>query len=476
MVKAQIGVIGMAVMGRNLALNLASRGFSVAVYNRTASVTEEVIEGNPGSQLIGFVTLTDFVAALERPRKMILMVKAGAPVDATIDQLVALLEPGDIVIDGGNSFFRDSQRRYENLKKKGFHFVGLGVSGGETGARKGPALMPGCDPEVYELLAPYLNAMAAKAEDGVPCAARLGAGGAGHYVKMVHNGIEYADMEQIAETYQVLRRLGGFSNAEQKALFSKWNCGLLSSYLIEITANILGVPDDQGQPGELVDYIADVALQKGTGKWTNLEAVDLGVDASVLAAGLNARVMSMLKTERTAAAVVFTDTAVAADAAVLTTEEDKEALAQDAMSALLATKIIAYAQGFKLYKEAAAAYGWKLRYDVIAQSFRAGCIIRSTLLNPMMEAFRKNQELPNLMMDDYFAGLLREHIHGLRRFVTAAVTAGIPVPAMMAALAYFDTYRTEQGAANLIQAQRDYFGAHTFERTDRAGSFHYQWE
>lgn len=475
MAKAQIGVIGMAVMGRNLALNLASRGFSVAVYNRTAGVAKEVAQANPDSALLAADSLQEFVESLERPRKMILMVKAGAPVDATIEQLSAYLETGDIVIDGGNSFFKDSQRRYESLREKGLHFVGLGVSGGETGARKGPALMPGCDPEVYAVLEPYFNAMAAKAEDGVPCAAWLGSGGAGHYVKMVHNGIEYADMEQIAETYQVLRKLGGFSNSEQANLFGEWNDGLLSSYLIEITAKILAVPDDHGQPGELVDYIEDVALQKGTGKWTNQEAVDLGVDASVLAAGLNARVMSMLKQERVAAAQLFAD-AVVSDQAAFGTTTDRGQLAKDAMSALLATKIIAYAQGFKLYKEAAKTYGWQLRYDVIAQSFRAGCIIRSTLLNPMMEAFRKNQELPNLMMDDYFAGLLREHIQGLRRFVTAAALAGIPVPAMMAALAYFDTYRTERGVAGLIQAQRDYFGAHTFERTDREGTFHYHWE
>ena len=467
---ANIGVIGMAVMGKNLALNLESRGYEVAIYNRTHSVTEEVLRENEGLNLVGSESIEKFVGLLERPRKIIIMVKAGNPVDMTIESLIPYLDKGDIIIDGGNSFFRDSERRYRSLKDKGLNFVGLGVSGGETGARFGPALMPGCDKEVYQEIKPYLESIAARAEDGLACSAWLGTGGAGHYVKMVHNGIEYADMEQIAETYFLLKNLGGISNLDQADLFDQWNKGELSSYLIEITSNILKEADDTGKSGQLLDYIEDISLQKGTGKWTNLEAVELGVDSSVLAAGLNARVMSMLKDERIKASHVFSRPQP--NLGGMEIEELKDVARQ----ALLATKIIAYAQGFALYKAAGAAYGWDLEYDVIAQIFRAGCIIRSSLLNPMMEAFKNNKDLENLMLDPYFTGLLEENIQGLRDFVTLAVQNAIPVPAMAAALSYFDTYICENGSANMIQAQRDYFGSHTYRRVDIEGSFHHEWE
>lgn len=467
---ANIGVIGMAVMGKNLALNLESRGYQVAIYNRTDSVTEEVLKENEGLNLIGSDSIEKFVGLLERPRKIIIMVKAGDPVDMTIDLLIPHLDKGDIVIDGGNSYFKDSERRYISLKKKGLNFVGLGVSGGETGARFGPALMPGCDSEVYYEIKPYLESIAARAEDGLACSEWLGTGGAGHYVKMVHNGIEYADMELIAETYFLLKRLGGISNEDQSHLFAKWNKGMLSSYLIEITAKILGEPDDTGKEGQLLDYIEDISMQKGTGKWTNLEAVELGVDSSVLAAGLNARVMSMLKDERIKASQVFTRPIISHDEIAT---EDLKIMAE---KALLATKIIAYAQGFAIYRAASFNYGWHLRYDTIAQIFRAGCIIRSSLLNPMMKAFKDNPHLENLMLDPYFAGLLEDNIDGLRDFVGLAVKNAIPVPAMAVALSYFDTYICDKGSANMIQAQRDYFGSHTYRRIDTDGSFHHEWE
>lgn len=464
---SDIGVIGMAVMGSNLALNLESRGFTVSIYNRSAALAEEVLAANPGKNLVLNRELSAFVQSLKTPRKMILMVKAGTAVDAVIEQLIPFLETNDIVIDGGNSYFKDSERRFKELAEKGLRFVGLGVSGGETGARFGPALMPGCAYEAYDELRPYLEAIAAKAEDGTPCSAWLGTGGAGHYVKMVHNGIEYADMQLISEIYLILKRVAGLDNDALAELFTAWNKSRLSSYLIEITSKIFAEKDPETGL-TLLDLIYDVAHQKGTGKWTNLEAVDLGVDASVLAAGLNARVMSMLKEERVAAEQLFT----APEAGVSVSVD----LPQQAEAALLAAKIIAYAQGFSLYRAANEQYGWELKYDVIASNFRAGCIIRSTLLEPMMQAFRQNADLKNLMLDPYFAAILNESIPALRSMVILSTDRGLPTPALHAALAYFDSYRNALGSANLIQAQRDFFGAHTFERTDKAGHYHHQWE
>lgn len=464
---SDIGVIGMAVMGSNLALNLESRGFKVSIFNRSTEVAEAVAAENPEANLHLSRTLEDFVNSLKMPRKMILMVKAGAPVDAVIAQLLPLLDPNDIVIDGGNSFFKDSERRYLELKEKGFRFVGLGVSGGETGARFGPALMPGCEYEAYAELQPYLEAIAAKAEDGTPCSAWLGTGGAGHYVKMVHNGIEYADMQLISEIYLILKRVAGYDNAAIAETFATWNKGRLSSYLIEITAKIFAEKDPETE-GILVDYILDVAHQKGTGKWTNMEAIDQGVDVSVLAAGLNARVMSMLKDERLAAERLFTAPVPEVIEGIQYPETTE--------AALLAAKVIAYAQGFSLYKAANASYHWDLKYDVIAANFRAGCIIRSTLLEPIMQAFRNNNDLPNLMLDPYFVAIMEEGIPALRKMVMLSATNGLPTPALNAALAYFDSYRNAQGSANLIQAQRDFFGAHTYERIDREGHFHHDWE
>lgn len=467
--QANIGLIGMAVMGSNLALNLASRGFAVAVYNLEPELTRAVIEANPEARLQPHFSLEDLVASLERPRKILMMIRAGEAVDLVSEALLPLLEAGDILIDGGNSYYKDTQRRFERLAGEGLHFVGLGVSGGETGARFGPALMPGCEPKAYEALRPFLDAIAARAADGTPCSAWLGTGGAGHYVKMVHNGIEYADMQLIAEAYALLKALGGFSNEELAAIFARWNEGPLASYLIEITAKILRERDPHGG-GHLLDCILDVARQKGTGKWTNIEAVDLGVDASVLLAGLNARVMSMKKAEREAAARRFPE-----PQGELLAGREREGFVAAIEGALLAAKVIAYAQGFALYRAANEAYDWGLVYERIAASFRAGCIIRSDLLEPMMRAFSADRALPNLMMAPYFSELLEERLPALRRCCALGIAAGLPLAAHLAALSYFDAYRRAESSANLIQAQRDFFGAHSFERRDCEGVFHHRW-
>lgn len=467
MKKSDIAVIGMGVMGRNLALNLESRGYKVSIYNRTTSLAEEVIAENPDKNFELTTTLQELADSLQTPRKVILMIKAGSAVDYVIEDLEKVLDKGDIIIDGGNSYFKDTKRRYTQLKTEGFNYVGLGVSGGETGARLGPALMPGADKQVYEQLKPFFDAIAAKAEDGTACAAYLGTDGAGHYVKMVHNGIEYADMELIAEAYYMMRKLAHLSNEQLSQIFQEWNQGLLASYLIEITSNILKVKD--GNDNYVVDKILDVAMQKGTGKWTNLEAVDLGVDTSILLAGLNARIMSMLKAQRIKAEQIF-------DTNTQSSQADNKLLVQDVQKALLATKILAYAQGFTLYRKASEEYGWDLNYSTIASSFRAGCIIRSKLLQPMMDAFDKDPALENLIFDDYFADLLKDCIPALRRFVVLATENAIAIPAFSAALAYFDQYTTANSSANIIQAQRDYFGAHTYRRTDKEGTYHNEWE
>ena len=489
--RADIGVLGMAVMGKNLALNMADEGFRVSIYNRTTEKAEAAARENPEQQLIVCKTLEAFVLSLKRPRRIFLMIKAGPAVDAVISDLLPLLDPGDLIMDGGNSYFRDSQRRHDALKAKGFEFMGVGVSGGETGARFGPAIMPGGSADAYELAAPVLEAVAAKAEDGTPCCALMGEGGAGHYVKMVHNGIEYADMEIIAELYALLKSRGE-TNAEIAERFAAWNKGPLSSYLSEITVRILKEKDPEDPEGDLLpglleepladeirgagaekdspcllDHILDISRQKGTGKWTNEEGLNLGTDLSVLTAGLNARYISEDKGLRVKASELLPAGIPDEEAAPLSDEELADAF--------LLARTIAYAQGFALYRAASREYGWGLDYKAIAATFREGCIIRSALLTPIMEAYARDPELENLLLTENFAEVLTRGIKPLRRLVSAAALSGQPVPAFAAALSYYDQLRTKRSSAAMIQAQRDYFGAHTFQRTDAEGIYHHEW-
>ena len=462
--KLSIAVIGMAVMGRNLALNLADHGFTVGVYNRSYAASEAAVTADQTGRLHAFSELSELIAALERPRKILMLIKAGEPVDQMLAHLRPLLDPGDIVADCGNSYFLDSERRAEEMAASHLHFLGIGVSGGEEGARFGPAIMPGGDRLAYEALSPMLEAISATAE-GDPCCAYTARGGAGHYVKMVHNGIEYADMQIIAEAYALLRAAGLQPNAMAE-IFRQFNEGALNSYLIEITATVLNTRDDLA-PGYLIDQIVDRAEQKGTGQWTNLEAVKLGLDASVLLAGLNARVISNLKAERETAERLYKDEEVSLDI--------DETLLEDLESALLAAKIIAYAQGFALYRQAAEVYDWNLDYAKIAGIFRNGCIIRAGLLREIMASFRAEPDLRNLLLAPDFVKLMREHMPGLRRIVALAAQSAIAAPALSAALSYFDSYSTAEGSTNLIQGLRDHFGAHQYERRDRSGSYHYPW-
>lgn len=459
----EIAVIGLSVMGSNLALNIADHQFKVAVYNRTSSVTKAMVEQYPHSNIEAFYDLASLVKSLVKPRKVMLMVKAGNAVDALIEQLLPLLEEGDIIIDGGNSYFKDTQRRYDALKEKNIHYFGVGVSGGEEGARKGPAIMPGGDQDAYRSVQPILEAIAAKVND-VACCQYTSTGGAGHYVKMVHNGIEYGDMQLISEAYMLLKQLGNFTNDELSQIFTQWNNEELESYLIEITANIFKVKQDGVY---LVDEILDKASQKGTGKWTNLEATELGVDVSVITSALNARFNSNLKEERIKASTLFKKPSVHF--------ADKEKLVEDIKASLFVAKIISYAQGFKLLKQAEQTYGWTFNYAEIAKIFRGGCIIQARILQNIIEAFEKNPALENLIFDDFFKDVLTRYDQQLRDVAVLAIQNGISVPSMLNALSYLDSYTTKESGANLIQAQRDYFGAHTFEKINEEGSFHFDW-
>lgn len=462
-----IGMVGLAVMGRSLALNMADKGFRVAGYNRSRSVTDEMIAQWPHENFAPFYTLEDLVSALKRPRKVMLMVKAGAPVDGVLDQLVPLLEPGDIVLDGGNSFFEDTRRRAAALEAKGLRYFGVGVSGGEKGARFGPSIMPGGDKAAYEQeVKPILEAIAARAE-GEPCCAYMGPDGAGHYVKMVHNGIEYADMQLIAEAYLLLKHVGGLDNAALADLFDQWDRGELKSYLIGITAGILREHDDLA-PGELVDRIVDSAAQKGTGRWTSIEALKQGVDVSLITAAGAARVMSNRLEARAAAQALIPG----ARAARIS---DPATLAETVRRGLYAAKIAAYAQGFALLRDASERYGWDLDLGSIAAIFRAGCIIQAGFLGDITAAYRRDPGLDSLILDGFFLRGVNDNLDSLRAAVTAGVRSGVPLPAMSAAVAWLDQFRGAPMGANLIQAQRDCFGAHTYQRTDREGSFHHQW-
>jgi len=467
--KNDIGVIGLAVMGKNLALNIESKGFSVSVYNRSREKTDEMVKETEGKKIYGTYTIEEFVNSLETPRKIIIMVKAGKPVDDTIDQLKAYISKGDILIDAGNSFYEDTIRRSRQLEKEGYRFIGTGVSGGEEGALHGPAIMPGGEKEVYDLVAPILTAIAAKV-DGEPCCTYIGTDGAGHYVKMVHNGIEYGDMQLICEAYSLLKNVLGLSATELHDVFADWNNGELNSYLIEITRDIFSKIDDEtGKP--MVDVILDKAGQKGTGKWTSKSALDLGVATPVITEAVFARCISAIKDERAAASKILQGPPK------MSFTGDREKFIESVRRALYASKICSYAQGFALLRAAAAEFGWGLDYGRIAMIFRGGCIIRAQFLHKIKEAYDRDPNLPNLMLDPYFKDILESYQSDWRTAVTTAVSFGIPVQAISSALAYFDSYRSENLPANLLQAQRDYFGAHLYERVDRPRGeyFHTNW-
>ncbi|KUZ74292.1 NADP-dependent phosphogluconate dehydrogenase [Burkholderia ubonensis] len=467
--KQAIGVIGLAVMGRNLALNIESRGYAVSVYNRSREKTDELIAEFPGRNLVPTYTLEEFVASLETPRRILMMVKAGSATDATIAALKPLLEKGDVLIDGGNTHFTDTIRRNQELAQSGLHFIGTGVSGGEEGALRGPSIMPGGQRDAYDLVEPILKQIAAKApSDGEPCVAYMGPDGAGHYVKMVHNGIEYGDMQLIAESYAVLKDVAGLTNDELGAVYTDWNQGELDSYLMEITSKIFGKKDDETGK-HLVDVILDRAAQKGTGKWTSQNALDLGVPLPLITESVFARVLSSLKTERVAASKVLSGPSATP------LQGDRAAFVEAVRRALYLSKVISYAQGFAQLRTASEEYGWNLDLGTIAKIFRAGCIIRARFLQKITDAYATDPALANLLLDPYFQDIAANYQASLREVVIAAVKAGVPVPAFASAVAYFDSYRSERLPANLVQAQRDFFGAHTFERTDKPGSFHANW-
>ena len=468
MSKNQFGLIGLGVMGGNLVLNIESRGYSVSAYNRTTSkMTNFIKEKSQGKNIEGFEKLEDFVQSLEKPRKIMLMVKAGKPVDATIESLLPLLDENDIIIDGGNSFFKDTIRRNQYLKEKGIRFIGTGVSGGEEGALKGPSIMPGGDLEAYNEIAPIFTKMSAKTKDGDACVTHIGPDGAGHYVKMVHNGIEYGDMQLISEAYYLMKNILGLSNEEMSAIFSKWNEGVLNSYLIEITADILKKKNEE--TGKyVIDIILDKAGQKGTGKWTGQSALDLGVSLSTITEAVFARCISSIKKERVAASKVLTGPSI-------NFTGDKNEFIQNIHDALYASKICSYAQGFALIKEAGKEYNWNLDFGKIAMIWRGGCIIRAQFLEHIKEAYDKNPDLQNLLLDDYFKEAVEKGQEGWRKVIIESIKNGIPALTLSSSLAYYDSYRTETLSANMIQAQRDYFGAHTYERIDKEGIFHTQW-
>ena len=469
MSKPQIGVVGMAVMGKNLALNIESRGYSVAIYNRTGSKTEKVVADHPDKNLVPSYTIEDFVNSLETPRRIILMVKAGAPTDATIKSLLPHLDKGDVLIDGGNTFFQATMRRNEELDNSGINFIGMGVSGGEKGALEGPSLMPGGQKEAYDLVEPILKKIAAKAEDGEACVTYVGPNGAGHYVKMVHNGIEYGDMELIAESYNLMRNLLGLSNDEISDVFNEWKDGELKSYLIDITADILTRKDDLGTGKPIVDVILDRAGNKGTGKWSSQSALELGVPQSLITESVYARYISAMKDERVAASQVLPNPEFNLG------DVNKKELVEKIRRALYFSKIMSYAQGFEQLRVASENYDWNLNYGDMAKIWREGCIIRAQFLQKITDAYEKNPELKNLMLDDYFKKIVEEYQNDVRDIAALAIKAGVACPGFSSAITYYDQYRSAHLPANIIQAQRDYFGAHTYERTDREGIYHYEW-
>ncbi len=466
--QCDIGLIGLAVMGENLVLNMESKGFSVAVFNRTTEVTEKFAAGKAkGKNITPTRTMEEFVGALSRPRKAMIMVKAGAPVDAVIDQLVPLLENGDVIIDGGNSLFTDTQRRCKDLEAKGIHFVGCGVSGGEEGALKGPSMMPGGSRESWEIIAPIFRKIAAQV-DGEACCRYMGPDGAGHYVKMVHNGIEYGDMQLICEAYAILKNVAGLTNDELADTFAEWNKGDLDSYLIDITAQIFRKKDaETGQA--LVDVILDKAGQKGTGLWTLQSALNQSVVISTINAAVEARVISSRKDERVASSKILPQPDIPEF------KGDRKNLVAAIHDALYASKIVSYAQGMELLGAASQSWKWNLNFGDIATIWRGGCIIRAKFLNRIVDAYARAPQLHNLLLDSYFTDIIGKSQHNWRIAVSKAIEFGVAVPAFSASLAYFDSYRQPRLPANLLQAQRDFFGAHTYERVDKPGVFHTEW-
>ncbi len=485
---SEIGLIGLAVMGQNLALNIADHGFAISVYNRTTSKMESFVAKNPGTPggLHGCASLEGFINSLKRPRKVVIMVKAGGPTDAVIDSLLPLLENGDILIDGGNAKWTDTIRREKELSEKGIRFVGSGVSGGEEGARFGPSLMPGGDAKSWEELKPVWTAIAAKVdpdtgkplegaepgkpiEGGVPCSAYIGADGAGHYVKMVHNGIEYGDMQMICEAYDLMQNVLGMTPSEIGKVFGRWNEGLLDSFLIEITADILQQADPETDK-PFVDIVLDTAGQKGTGKWTSVNALDMGVPAPTVAEAVFARCLSAVKDERVAASNIL-------EGPGLEFNGDKAAFVEAIRDALYCSKICSYAQGFQLMREAQNEYNWKLNFGEIAQIWRGGCIIRAAFLQKITEAYARDPELANLLLDPYFKDAIHNAQANWRIVAGTAIEHGVPIPTFASAISYYDSYRTARLPQNLLQAQRDYFGAHTYERTDkpRGNFYHIDW-
>ena len=467
--KGDIALIGLAVMGQNLILNMNDKGFTVVAYNRTTSKVEDFINGEAkGTNIIGAYSVEEMVKHLKRPRRVMMLVKAGQAVDDFIDQIIPYLEPGDIIIDGGNSLFQDSIRRTEYLQARGILFVGTGVSGGEEGARRGPSIMPGGHPDAWPHVKDIFQAISAKVEDGSPCCDWVGNNGAGHYVKMIHNGIEYGDMQLICEAYHIMKEGLGMNADEMHDVFAEWNKGELDSYLIEITRDILGFKDIDGEP--LVEKILDTAGQKGTGKWTLINSAELGIPITLIGEAVYARCISAMKEERVAASKKLRGPNP-------TIKNDRTKFIEDIKSALYASKIISYAQGFMLLRAAANEFGWKLKYGEIALMWRGGCIIRSQFLGKIKEAFEKRKRLPNLLLDPHFKREIRKCQRGWRNVVATAAKKGIPAPAFSTALNFFDAFRNDRLPANLLQAQRDYFGAHTYERIDRDRGefFHTNW-
>lgn len=470
MKKADIGLIGLAVMGENLALNMESKGFTVAVYNRNFPGEEGVVDRfvngrGKGKNFIATHSIEELTDAVKRPRIIMMMIKAGAPVDEMIEQLLPHMSPGDVIIDGGNSDFHDTERRVKEVEAKGLYFVGSGISGGEEGALHGPSVMPGGSPEAWPIVKDILQGIAAKLDDGTPCCQWIGRGGAGHFVKMVHNGIEYGDMQLISEAYSLLKNRKGLDDDEMSVVFEEWNKGELDSFLIEITKNILRFRDEDGKP--LLDKILDVAGQKGTGKWSAIAAMDESDPLTLVTEAVYARLLSALYAEREKAAGLYPEPV----------ELGENLFVEEIRQALYASKLISYAQGFSLIRRASEHYGWELDYGTIAQIWRKGCIIRSVFLQKITEAYRKNPKLENLLFDDFFRTKIQNALPSWRKTVSEGALSGVALPAMSSALSYFDGLRTLHSAANLIQAQRDYFGAHTYERTDRERGifFHTNW-
>jgi len=468
--KADIGLIGLAVMGQNLVLNMNDHGYSVAVYNRTTEKTDDFVAGPAKGRdtIIATRSLEEFAASLQRPRKIMLMVKAGSVVDTFIEKLLPHLEEGDLIIDGGNSHFPDSIRRTRDLAEKGIRFIGTGVSGGEEGARHGPSIMPGGHPDAWPMVKEIFQSIAAKTSDGIPCCDWVGSDGAGHYVKMVHNGIEYGDMQLISEAYHLMKDALGMSADEMHEVFAEWNKGELDSFLIEITRDIMAMKDEDGSP--LLENILDAAGQKGTGKWTGIDALQLGVPVTLIVEAVFARALSSRKEDRVSASKILSGPTARYDG-------DRKSFVEDIRKALLASKIISYTQGFMQIAEACKEYDWKIDFGSVADMWRGGCIIRSVFLGNIKNAFSRNPDLDSLILDDYFKGLINDAQESWRRVVATAAGLGIPVPAFSTALAFYDAYRSERLPANLIQAQRDYFGAHTYERVDapRGKFFHTNW-